>query len=133
MLCGGGGRSTRLPLLALQRGALLLLLLLQPPPRLLQLGEGVGRRVGRHGGVLDEGVRGLHVVVAELRAHPRVHGARSLHRARPRRLVVLLGARDTPERGGEEGDSKDNRVTNTAQLIYTNTTPFSILYLQTVI
>lgn len=77
-------------------------LLLQPPAGLLQLGEGVWRRVGGHGRVLDEGVRGLDLgrrragdggrsgrrVVAQLRRHPGVHGARPLHRRRPRGLAA---------------------------------------------
>lgn len=35
------------------------LLLFQPPPSLLQLGEGVGSRIGGHSWILDERVRGL--------------------------------------------------------------------------
>lgn len=77
-------------------------LLLQPPAGLLQLGEGVWRRVGGHGRVLDEGVRGLDLgrgragdgrragrrAVAQLRRHPGVHGAGSLHRRGPRSLAA---------------------------------------------
>lgn len=77
-------------------------LLLQPPAGLLQLGERVWRRVGGHGRVLDEGVRGLDLgrrragdgrragrrAVAQLRRHPGVHGAGTLHRRRPRSLAA---------------------------------------------
>lgn len=65
------------PLLGLQ-GSGLLLFLLESPAGLFQLREGVGCWVRGHGGILDKGVRGQHVV-AELRAYPRVHGSRPLY------------------------------------------------------
>lgn len=52
-------------------------LLLQPPASFFQLGEWVGSWIGRHGRILDEGMRRLDDV-PELSADPRMHRNRSL-------------------------------------------------------
>lgn len=53
-------------------------LLLQPPASFFQLGERVGGWVGRHGGILDEGVRRLDDI-PELGTDPGMHCNRSLN------------------------------------------------------
>lgn len=94
------------PLLRLHR-ATLDLLLLQASPHLLQLDEGAGGGVGRHGGVLDEGVRRQHVGAPQLgtaATDEGVQGARSLPGEEARRTIVSrrrrcpLGPRATPGR-----------------------------------
>lgn len=53
-------------------------LLLQPPASFFQLGERVGSWIGRHGRILDEGMRRLDDV-SELGTDPWMHRNRSLN------------------------------------------------------
>lgn len=62
------------------------LFFLQPPAHLLQLDEGAGGRVGRHGGILNERVRRQHVV--PLHADTRMRHSRSLPKTEAASVVV---------------------------------------------